>query len=181
MASDDDTEPVQDLNLTEDLELAKAMEEAYMTPPQTDDGDNDSLCAFYVPYQYNQRGKTVAEPTPESTPTQLREAYEQAEDDRYADYGPEPIQSAVQGAFTMGRAVKDKRLHQRNLPDKPKSIRDLENHPLQDRFIEAQKVHLESHKQMKSWTKTDKVHARGLKVINSMWTFVYKTDKHGYL
>jgi hypothetical protein len=34
---------------------------------------------------------------------------------------------------------------------------------------------------MKSWTETDKVHARGLKVINSMWTFVYKTDKHRYL
>jgi hypothetical protein len=76
MASDDDTEPVQDLNLTEDLELAKAMEEAYMTPPQTDNGNDDSLCAFYVPYQYNQRGKTVAEPTLGSIPTQLREAYE---------------------------------------------------------------------------------------------------------
>jgi hypothetical protein len=81
----------------------------------------------------------------------------------------------------VGRAVKDKRLHRRNLPDEPKSIRDLENHPLRDRFIEAQKVYLELHKQMKFWTKTDKVHARGLKVINLMWTFVYKTDKHGYL
>jgi hypothetical protein len=87
---------------------------------------------------------------------------------------------AVQGAFTAGRAVKDKRLHRRNLPDEPKSVRDLENHPLRDRFIEVQKVHLKSHKQMKSWTKTDKVHTRGLKVINSMWTFVYKTDKHRY-
>jgi hypothetical protein len=53
MASDDDDEPIQDLNQTKDLELAKAMEEAYMTPPQTDDGNNDSPCAFYVPYQYN--------------------------------------------------------------------------------------------------------------------------------
>jgi hypothetical protein len=128
--SDDDDEPIQDLNQTEDLELAKAMEEAYMTPPQTDDGNDDSLYAFYVPYQHNQRGKTVAEPTPRSIPTQLREAYKQAEDDRYADYGPEPIQSAVQGAFTVGRAVKDKRLYRRNLPDEPKSIRDLGNHPL---------------------------------------------------
>jgi hypothetical protein len=68
----------------------------------------------------------------------------------------------------VGRAVKDKRLHRRNLPDEPKSIRDLENYPLRDRFIEAQKVHLESHKQMKSWTETDKIHAQGLKVINSM-------------
>jgi hypothetical protein len=33
MASDDDAEPIQDLNQTKDLELAKAMEEAYMTPP----------------------------------------------------------------------------------------------------------------------------------------------------
>jgi hypothetical protein len=130
IASDDDAEPIQDLNQTEDLELAKAMEEAYMTPPQMDDGNDDSPCAFYVPYQHNQRGKTVAEPTPRSIPTQLREAYEQAEDDRFADYGPEPIQSAAQGAFTAGRAVKDKRLHRRNLPDEPKSIRDLENHPL---------------------------------------------------
>jgi hypothetical protein len=52
--SDDDAEPIQDLNQTEDLELAKAMEEAYMTPPQMDDGNNDSPCAFYIPYQYNQ-------------------------------------------------------------------------------------------------------------------------------
>jgi hypothetical protein len=57
------------------------MEEAYMTSPQTDDGNDDSPCAFYVPYQYNQRGKTVAEPTPGSTLTQLREVYEQTEDD----------------------------------------------------------------------------------------------------
>ena len=50
MASDDNAKLVQDLNLTEDLELAKAMEEAYMTPPQTDNGNDNSPCAFYVPY-----------------------------------------------------------------------------------------------------------------------------------
>jgi hypothetical protein len=50
MASDDDAELVQDLNQTEDLELVKAIEEAYMTPPQTDDGNDDLSYAFYVPY-----------------------------------------------------------------------------------------------------------------------------------
>jgi len=34
---------------------------------------------------------------------------------------------------------------------------------------------------MKSFQETDKKHAKGQQVLSSMWVFVYKTDKHGYL
>jgi protoheme ferro-lyase len=43
---------VQDFNQAKDLKLAKAMEEAYVTPSQMDDEDNESLCILYFPYQY---------------------------------------------------------------------------------------------------------------------------------
>ena len=119
--SESEDESVQDLNQTKDLELAKAMEEIYMTSPQTDDGNDELPCAFYVLYQYKQKGKAAAELT-EPTRTQLREASKQAQEDWYAKYGPELINLAVQGAFTAGRMVKDKRLHKKNLPDELKLI-----------------------------------------------------------
>src|SRR5437762_10928524 len=34
---------------------------------------------------------------------------------------------------------------------------------------------------MKSFIETDKIHAKGQRVLSSMWVFVYKTDKHNYL
>ena len=46
--SEVEEEPIQDFNRTEDLELAKVLEEAYQTPPETDNKDNESPYALYV-------------------------------------------------------------------------------------------------------------------------------------
>ena len=34
---------------------------------------------------------------------------------------------------------------------------------------------------MQSFYEVDKKHAKGQRVIHSMWAFIYKTDKHGFL
>jgi hypothetical protein len=43
-------DPVQDFNKTKDLELVRVLEEAYMTPPQTDDENDESACIFFIPF-----------------------------------------------------------------------------------------------------------------------------------
>jgi hypothetical protein len=40
--------------------------------------------------------------------------------------------------------------HRSQLPPPPKAFSGLEAHPLHDMFTEAERVHLESHKQTKS-------------------------------
>ena len=258
--TDDDDEPIQDFNQDEDLELAKALEDAYLTPPPTDEGDEDedSPCAFYVKYPLNQAAaahqsfprdhggerdpevqldstlaveldstlagraawqepsQTLFQPRPKSTELEsafnigcqdicqvsgqdigqdhdydmedvfkgdraIKESFTRAQEDRFIDFIPEKITSTFHGAFLAGRRFKDIRLHKKNLPPPPQSLRDLETHPFREQFIEAQRVHLESHRQMKSFQETDKKHAKGQQVLSSMWVFVYKTDKHGFL
>ena len=34
---------------------------------------------------------------------------------------------------------------------------------------------------MRSFQETDKKHAKGQQILSSMWVFVYKTNKHGFL
>src|SRR6266702_7224939 len=34
---------------------------------------------------------------------------------------------------------------------------------------------------MRSFQEIDKKHAKGQQILSSMWVFVYKTDKHGFL
>jgi hypothetical protein len=46
---DDVDEPVQTFNKLADLKLARALEDAYYTPPPTEE-DEESLYAFYVEY-----------------------------------------------------------------------------------------------------------------------------------
>ena len=46
---DVDIEPIQDFNEMEDLELAKALEDTYLTPPPSEE-DEDSPCAAHVQY-----------------------------------------------------------------------------------------------------------------------------------
>src|SRR6266480_1316931 len=120
---------------------------------------------------------------PQDNPTkdQLRDLHREAQLERFADFYTEKIISPYHGAFMAGRRVKDPKIHKRNLPPLPESNRDLETHPFRDRFKEAQRDHLKSHEQMKSFIETDKIHAKGQRVLSSMWVFVYKTDKHNFL
>ena len=102
------------------------------------------------------------------------------DDDRFLDFDEKKISSTYHGAFAAARQSKN-RIHKRNLPPEPKTIRDLKNHPFEAEFRKAQRDHLESHRQLQSFYEVDRKHARGLKVLHCMWVFIYKTDKHGYL
>jgi hypothetical protein len=59
---DMDAEPIQDFNEVEDLELAKALEDAYLTPP-TSEEDDDSPYAFHVQYPIDQEIQDHVEET----------------------------------------------------------------------------------------------------------------------
>jgi hypothetical protein len=70
--------------------------------------------------------------------------------------------------------------HQSQLPPPPKAFSDLKAHPLYDMFKEAERVHLESHKQMKSWTEVpaSPIKRTGHQILDCMWVYTYKLDKH---
>ncbi|KAL9572097.1 hypothetical protein ACKAV7_003814 [Fusarium commune] len=73
--------------------------------------------------------------------------------------------------------------HRRNLPPAPSSHGSLAGHRFEAEFRKAQKDHLESHKQMESWTEIARRDSRvgNSEVLDCMWVFTYKFDKHGYL
>ncbi|EED11551.1 hypothetical protein TSTA_008470 [Talaromyces stipitatus ATCC 10500] len=73
------------------------------------------------------------------------------------------------------------KIHRRDLPDPPKWHRDLETHPLGEQFAQAERAHLQSHIPMNSWTTTDRSIAKGSQILDCMWVYVYKFNKHGYL
>jgi transposase InsO family protein len=134
-----DQELIADFNQEVDLELAKALEEALLTPPETDCEEGES----------------------------------QEEQDRFEAFQTEEITSAFQGAFLAGRRFRpgpkeQKKIHKRDLPLPPKTQRDLQRHSLKDLFIQAQKDHLDSHKQMKSFQEIDRKCARGQQILGCM-------------
>lgn len=73
-------------------------------------------------------------------------------------------------------------VHRRDLPPVPKRHDHLKDHALGHYFEEAEKVHLQSHKEMKSWVeirRNDIQHARKKQILDCMWVYAYKFDKHG--
>jgi hypothetical protein len=73
-----------------------------------------------------------------------------------------------------------RRIHRRDMPVLPKRHKDLETHPLGDLFREAEKTHLESHKEMHSGREVQREEAAGKELLDCMWVYVYKFDKHGW-
>lgn len=73
------------------------------------------------------------------------------------------------------------KIHRRNLPPPPRWHRDLKNHVLGGLFEDAEKDHLKSHEDMKSWTeiRTRDPQAEDKQILDCMWVYVYKFDKHG--
>ena len=71
-------------------------------------------------------------------------------------------------------------IYRRELAIPPKYNCRTGDHPIKKLFIEAEKAHLESHDQMRSWSKVSKSSvARDIKILNCRWVYVYKFDKHG--
>ena len=54
----------------------------------------------------------------------------------------------------------------------------MTNHLLGIEFKEAKKSHLDSHKLAKTWYKVDKQMSVGKELLDCMWVYVYKFDKH---
>jgi len=203
---DNVNKPVQTFNKSADLKLARALEDTYYTPPPTEE-DEESPYAFHIKYPTKSdiqgTDQDVAHQAGDAFHTQgvfnnsVKDSFTEASDYRFKDFVTKRITSAYHGAFLAGRKFNlnsrlndsklksgrthDVKLHRKNLPPPPQSIRDLNTHPLRDQFQEAQRAHLQSHHQMRSFQETEKKHAKGQQVLSSMWVFVYKMDKHGFL
>ncbi|KAJ8131105.1 hypothetical protein O1611_g2520 [Lasiodiplodia mahajangana] len=78
------------------------------------------------------------------------------------------------------RLLTKKRVHRTELPPLPKTHRDLDTHPVGEGFRAAERLHLESHKEMASWSEVDQRIAYGKLTLDCMWVYVYKFNKHGY-
>jgi hypothetical protein len=75
-----------------------------------------------------------------------------------------------------------KQLHQRELTPEPERHEDLDDrHALGEEFRKAERDHLQSHVPMNSWTEISKhdPKVKGHQVLDCMWVYVYKFDKHG--
>jgi len=162
-------EPIEDFDEKEDLELATALEEALTLPTQPTD-----KMAFHA-------ALPITNDIDDREQTPCQACSQGVEDDRFNDFDEKKISSTFHGAFAAARQFKKSRIHKRNLPTPPKTIRDLKNHPFEAEFRKAQTDHLESHRQLQSFFETDQRHARGQQVLHCMWVFIYKTDKHGFL
>jgi hypothetical protein len=163
-----------------DLELARALEDAYRTPPPTEE-DEESPCAFYVKYPMRSDVQDTDQDTDQDIVKRMgdgfntqgvfndsvKDLYKEACNDRFEDFIGEKITSTYHGAFLAGRKfnldnrlndsklksgrTRDVRLHRKSLPPPPQSIRDLNTYPLRDHFQEAQRAHIQSHHQMRSF------------------------------
>ena len=74
-----------------------------------------------------------------------------------------------------------KALHQKNLLPASTRHKDIENHLLSLLFEQAEKNHLQSHVLMNSWIMVDWTEAKKEQILDFMWVYVYKFDKHGCL
>jgi len=72
------------------------------------------------------------------------------------------------------------RIHRRNLPKAPARHHELADHPMGYLFEQAELDHLKSHAEMHSWTEILRSSIpKKLQVLDCMWVYVYKFDKHG--
>lgn len=73
------------------------------------------------------------------------------------------------------------KVHRSQLPPPPKDHRMIRDHPMEKLFHQAEKDHLKSHKEMNSWSEILKNDPRAAnnQILDCMWVYVYKFDKHG--
>ena len=79
--------------------------------------------------------------------------------------------------------IKGTSIHLSQLPKPPTGREILSNHPLGKQFEDAEKDHLEGHKQMNSWTEVPAkpVQRSGEQILDCMWVYTYKLDQHHHL
>jgi hypothetical protein len=161
------------------------------TPPLTDpdvDEGPESIFAVNLPVRpegVRASGSVFTTMTSTSAPT-AKEPIDWDDQDwpysyRFSDFERTPVETAVHGMFVAGTQFKPKKVHKRNIPEAPKTLKDLAKHPLRDDFRRAQENHLQEHENMGSFSEVPWSRAKGARILSSMWVFTYKTDKHGFL
>jgi Reverse transcriptase (RNA-dependent DNA polymerase) len=173
------------LGSTEDVELQSAILQGCLTPPATEKGALEDFVGLtvrnparsegvredgYVGSMENMLDSEVNEPELSNRAG--------ADDDRFEGFKDVEIATAWQGAIMKGRKFK---AHKRDLPPPPENYKEFQKHPLKEAFEKAQHEHLKQHAQKGSWQTIDRKQAKGHQILSSMWVFVYKTDKHGFL
>ncbi|KAK1912922.1 hypothetical protein P3342_004858 [Pyrenophora teres f. teres] len=90
-------------------------------------------------------------------------------------HGAEVDKAAIKRLLAKG--VKP---HRNQLPPLPTCRTKLEDHPMGDMFKEAEQTHLASHHQMNSWSEIPmkKTKQSGQQILDCMWVYTYKFDKH---
>jgi hypothetical protein len=147
---------------------------------------------------------TAFYPTPSPTPPAalLAHSIRQAQEPEIA---PDPEDQPWRAAFNAGRLsapigkfqgkIVDRAQVQRlrekgrltalkraELPSPPRWHHELKTHAFGALFEQAELDHLESHRKLNSWSEIPREGVRGAQgkqIIDSMWVYVYKFDKHG--
>jgi hypothetical protein len=145
---------------------------AYPTPPPT-----PPPAAFLIQEELTEDGK----PTPSAQATSKTVPWAAAfmagtHAGHIGHHEGIPIDKA-QLKRLMAKGIKP---HRNQLPPLPTAHSKLEEHPLYEMFKEAERTHLESHQQMKSWTElpAGPVKKAGHQILDCMWVYTYKLDKH---
>ena len=94
------------------------------------------------------------------------------------DFQEHKLSAIWQGAFEAGIRFK---VHKRNLPLAPISFKQLATHIYGRQFQEAQRLHLAEHEKMKTFHEVPKSRAKGQQILDCIWVFTYKLDKHHFL
>lgn len=90
----------------------------------------------------------------------------------------EPIDEArLQRLMTHPRS-----LHRRQMPALPRTHQDVLKHAMRTAFLQAEEAHLQSHADMNTYKEIpkDDPSARREQILDCMWVYTYKFDKHGY-
>jgi hypothetical protein len=62
----------------------------------------------------------------------------------------------------------NRRLHRRDLPAPPNGYKDLKKHPMAKWFLEAMDIHMQSHREMKSFEKCHRSLAKRAQILDCM-------------
>ena len=83
-------------------------------------------------------------------------------------------------AKMMRMLAKGLKPHRSQLPPLPTCRTKLDDHPMGELFQEAERMHLASHHKMKSWSEIPlkRIKLTGQQILDCMWVYTYKLDKH---
>lgn len=93
-----------------------------------------------------------------------------------------PVKGEPIDEENLQRSLAERRpLHRRQMPALPRSHQDVLKHTLKTAFLEAEAIHLQSHAEMTTYREIpkDDPAARHEQVLDCMWVYTYKFDKHG--